>query len=81
MEENNTPSSFREDFVRSIQPDVEIVNILFSRSMWSGIPIVTHTPASMAEIVAGMKILRTISPSIGYNLKIDSSNIKKFPKI
>ena len=77
-EENNTPSSFSEDYARSTQHIREIMNMLFSRSMWSGRPKVTHTPAYMPAIAVVLKTLRTISPVIDENLKVDSPNIKKF---
>jgi hypothetical protein len=73
--------SYKEEYVKSIQPVTAMVNMLFSRSMRSGHPAVTHTLASILEIVVVLKILRTLSLIIGENLKIDSSNIKNFPKI
>ena len=58
-----------------------MVYILFSRLTWSGCSVVAHTPAFISEIVNVLKILRTISPLIGGNIKIVSSNIKNFPGI
>jgi len=43
--------------------------------------MVKHTPASISEIASVLTILCSISPLIGQNLKIDSSNIKKCPEI
>ena len=74
QEENNT-LSFKREHVTAM------VNMLFSRSMWSGRPVITHTPAYISEIAVVLTILRTTSPLIDENLKIDSSNINKFPEI
>ncbi len=45
IEEEKTPS-FRKDYARGIEPVLETVDMLFSRSMWNGSPIITHAPAS-----------------------------------
>jgi hypothetical protein len=49
--------------------------MLFTRSIWSGHLVVTHLPAPDYDIDAVLKVLRRISPFIGDQLKIDSSNI------
>ena len=58
-----------------------MVDSLFSRSVWSGPPIVTHSPASDYEIDKVLHVLRKISPLLGDHLKIDSSNMKKHTEL
>jgi hypothetical protein len=77
----NTPLTFKDEYAKSIQPVMAKVDSLFARSMWSGVAIATHPPASDDEQEKLLAILRKISPSIGDRLHIDSSNIKKHPEI
>ena len=60
---------------------MKLVDSLFSRSVWSGLPIVTHSHASDSEIDKVLHVLRKISPLVGDHLKIDFSNIKKHPEL
>jgi len=80
-EEEDQPLSFQKDYVESIRPVIEMVKARIDRSTWNGHAILTHHMASMAEVDAGLEVLRTISPGIGSNLQIDSSNIKKHPEL
>ena len=45
-----TPNTFKEDYAMSVEPVMKLVDSLFSRSVWNGLPIVTHSPASDSEI-------------------------------
>ena len=77
----NTALSFRDEYAKSITPVMAKVDSLFARSMWSGVPIATHPPTFDDDQDKLLAILRKISPSIGDQLQIDSSNIKKHPEI
>jgi len=68
-------------YAKSIRPVITMVDGLFKRSMWSGLPVATHPPASNYEINDLLQVLRKISPGIGDQLKIDSSNVNKHPEI
>jgi hypothetical protein len=57
------------------------VDSLFARSMSSGVPIETHPPTFDDDYEKLLSVLRKISPSIGDQLQIDSSDIKKHPEI
>ncbi len=80
FEETRTPS-FRQDYETSIRPIMSRVDALIARSMWSERAVATHPPASDAQIGEFLQVLRKISPAIGDNLQIDSSNMRKFPEI
>ena len=62
---------------------VQCSTTFISTPMWSERPFATHPPAFDSEIAELFKILRKISPSIVEEdkLQIDSSNIRKHPKI
>ena len=79
--ETNAALSFKDEYAKSIKPVMAKVDSLFARSMWSGVPIATHPPASDNDQEKLLAILRKISPSIGDHLQIDSSSIKKHPEI
>ncbi len=80
-EAEKTSSSFRDDYAKSFAPVIKIVDMLFARSMWSGNPVATHPPSSGSEIVDVLQVLRGISPIVGEELAIYSSNMKMFPEI
>ena len=77
IEEECTPS-FKKQYATIIKLVIAMVDKFFARSMCSGIHVVAHHP--ILAIAALMQVLRRISPSIGDNLKIDSSNIKNIPR-
>ena len=47
----------------------------------STLPVATHPLASDIDVGKLLDVLRRISPLIGDELKIDSTNIKKHPEI
>ena len=79
--ETEAGSSFKQDYRKSIAPVLALVERLIGRAVWSGNPLETHRPASESEMAAVVGILRKLSPLVGNQLKIDSSNIKKHPGI
>ena len=75
--ETEAGSSFKQDYYRkSIAPVLALVERLIGRAVWSGNPLETHRPASESEMAAVVGILRKLSPLVGNQLKIDSSNIE-----
>ena len=71
--------SFKETYVSTVRPVIARVDALIARFVWSERQVVTHPPASDADVEALLRVIRKISPLIGDHLKIDSSNIKKHP--
>jgi hypothetical protein len=74
-------SSFKQEYVQSIHTVIGKVNALIARSMWSGRAVTTHPPTSDSKIGELLQVLRSISPTIGEYLQIDSSNIRKHPEL
>jgi hypothetical protein len=77
----NTAISFRDEYAKSIKPLMAKVNSLFARSMWSGVPIATHSPTSDDNQEKLLVILQKISLSTRDQLHIVSFNFKKHPEI
>jgi hypothetical protein len=74
-EAEKTSLSFMDDYAKSnFAPVIKIVDMLFARSMWSGIHVATsHPPTSGSEIVDVLYVFRAISHGVGEELAIDSS--------
>ena len=73
----NTTLSFKEEYVKIIQPIMAKVQSLFAHFVWSCRPIATHPQASNIDIDKLLVISRRTGPLIDEQLKIDSANIKK----
>ncbi len=69
--------SFKGRYVKSVVLVIAMVDNLFTRSVWSGHPIATQPTATHFEIDALLQVKGKLSPLIGDQLKIDSSNTKK----
>jgi hypothetical protein len=72
---------FKEDYVKSKEQVMEKEHSLFTRFAWRRRPVATHPPKSDIDVGKLLDVLRRISPLIGDELKIDSTNIKKHPEI
>ena len=60
---------------------LSIIRGVFESGEWSGHLINTHHPASKIDMDEIYYVVRELSPTIGNKLKIDSSNMNKFPDI
>ena len=73
--------SFKEEYGANISSIMSLTRGLFERAEWSGNLIKTHPSARKIDMDEIYVVMRKLGPTIGNELKVDSSNINKFPDI